>query len=231
MTICLPPHRIKRLWEMLNSIPADQKRTSVKKWHKILVATIESIAISGSRSMFGRLQKALSDGQQSKHITLKKGVRQALDDFRWLARDLETCLTRIAELNPLSPVADGHHDASGAGAGGVWYPSDDICPREGTNPDQPVLWQLEWHQWVWDALVSPDNPHGSITNSDLELAGGLLHLRSMYVDARSSVMVTTSAPPSGNKKAAPPLILSLPTCFACLDYTSFITAMSLGLTI
>ncbi|KAL7526950.1 hypothetical protein ACHAXR_005745 [Thalassiosira sp. AJA248-18] len=177
MTIRLPPHRIDRLWELLNSIPANQKRTSVKKWHKILGELRSmSIAIPGSRNMFGRLQKALSDGQQSKRITLKKGVHQALDDFRWLAKDLATRPTRIGELIPLSPVADGHHDASGAGAGGVWYPGDNIRPREGTNPAQPVLWRLEWPQWVRDALVSSDNPLGTITNSDLELAGGLLHL-------------------------------------------------------
>eukprot|EP00804_Cyclotella_cryptica_P026952 CCRYP_014780-RA/>CCRYP_014780-RA protein AED:0.28 eAED:0.28 QI:0/0/0/1/0/0/2/0/187 len=31
--------------------------------------------------------------------------------------------TRIAELVPLDPVAEGHHDASGSGAGGIWFPS------------------------------------------------------------------------------------------------------------
>jgi len=36
MTIHLPPHRIDRLWELLDSIPRHQKRTSVKKWHKVL---------------------------------------------------------------------------------------------------------------------------------------------------------------------------------------------------
>ena len=36
MTIHLPPHRVKRLAEILASIPITQKRTSVKKWHKVL---------------------------------------------------------------------------------------------------------------------------------------------------------------------------------------------------
>ncbi|KAL7523223.1 hypothetical protein ACHAXR_000082 [Thalassiosira sp. AJA248-18] len=54
----------------------------------------------------------------------------------------------------------------------------------------------------------------------------------MYGNIRSSVVVTTSTPPFGNKRAVPPLILSLPTCFACLEHTkNVITTMSLGLTI
>ena len=36
MTIQLPPHRIERLSEILSSIPVTQKRTSVRKWHKVL---------------------------------------------------------------------------------------------------------------------------------------------------------------------------------------------------
>ncbi|KAL7527535.1 hypothetical protein ACHAXR_004575 [Thalassiosira sp. AJA248-18] len=131
-----------------------------------------SIAITGSRSMFGRLQKALSNlsnEQQSRHITAKKGVHQALDDFLWLARDLETRPTRIAELIPLSPVADGHHDASGAGAGGVRYPMiTSVLGKEQTQTNQSF--------GDLNGLISSDNSHGSITNSDLELAGGLLHL-------------------------------------------------------
>ncbi|KAL7525114.1 LOW QUALITY PROTEIN: hypothetical protein ACHAXR_000864 [Thalassiosira sp. AJA248-18] len=95
MTIRLPPHRIDRLWEVLNSIPANQKRTSVKTWHKISYVRC--------RSPFRVLQhvwpKALSDGQQSKHhITLKKGVHQALDDFRWLAKTLQ--LASLGLQNP-----------------------------------------------------------------------------------------------------------------------------------
>ena len=61
MTIQLPPHREERLWEILDSIPREQKRTSVKKWHKVLGELRSmSVALPGSRNMFGRLQNALS---------------------------------------------------------------------------------------------------------------------------------------------------------------------------
>ena len=36
LTIHLPPHRIERLWEILDSIPRSQRRTSTKKWHTVL---------------------------------------------------------------------------------------------------------------------------------------------------------------------------------------------------
>ena len=36
MTIHLPEHRVERLAEILASIPATQKRLSLKKWHKML---------------------------------------------------------------------------------------------------------------------------------------------------------------------------------------------------
>lgn len=177
MTMHLPPHRLERLCEILNSIPRRQKRTTVKKWHTVLGELRSmSVALPGSRNLFGRLQHALSCRQNKHRISLKRGVHQALDDFRWLVEDLDSRPTRLAEVVPLLPVAEGHHDASGAGAGGVWYPGDQVNARDGWSPTKPVLWRLEWPQWVRDRLVTADNPSGTISNSDLELAGGLLHL-------------------------------------------------------
>jgi len=36
------------------------------------------------------------------------------------------------------------------------------------------VWRIEWPDWVRQRLVSSDIPTGDITNSDLELAGGLI---------------------------------------------------------
>jgi 3'-phosphoadenosine 5'-phosphosulfate sulfotransferase (PAPS reductase)/FAD synthetase len=38
----------------------------------------------------------------------------------------------------------------------------------------PTVFRLEWPTEIRDALISFENPHGSITNSDLEMAGLLL---------------------------------------------------------
>ena len=142
MTLHLPPHRVERLWEILDSIPPSQKLTSVKKWHQVL-GELRSMAIAlpGARHMFGRLQNALSL-QSKTRVCLKKGVHKALNDFRWLANNIESRPTRIAELVPVLQAAEGHHDASGDGAGGAWFPGSSLVPRVGWQAETPVVWQL-----------------------------------------------------------------------------------------
>ena len=60
----------------------------------------------------------------------------------------------------------GTVDTSGEGAGGVWLP--------GETRLKPTVWRVEWPQEVRDRLVTHTNPHGDITNSDLEMLGALL---------------------------------------------------------
>ena len=54
----------------------------------------------------------------------------------------------------------------GEGAGGVWLP--------GNKPPAPVVWKLQWPQEIKDARLTWENPKGTITNSDLEMAAELL---------------------------------------------------------
>jgi len=178
MTIQLPPHRVERLAEILSSIPVTQKRTSVRKWHKVLGELRSmSLALPGARHLFSHMQHAMSSKLKGR-VALNKGVHGALEDFRWMLKDIESRRTRIAELVPLLPSAEGHHDASGHGAGGVWFPSEHLIAREGFD-NQPIVWRLKWPQYIIDRLVTSDNPDGTISNSDLELAGGLLHLEAL----------------------------------------------------
>ena len=134
-----------------------------------------AVALPGSRNVFSTMQNALAH-KTGGRVALHKGVHDALDDFRWMHRHISTRPTRIAELVPLPPVAEGHHDASGAGAGGIWFPSPSLTPREGYARSTPVAWRFEWPADIARRLVTDTNPRGTITNSDLELAGGLLHL-------------------------------------------------------
>ena len=176
LTIRLPPHRILRLAELLASVPRSQHRTSIKKWHAIL-GELRSMALAlpGARNIFSTMQNALTLKKRGR-VALHKGVHDALDDFRWMQKHISTRPTRLAELVPLPPVAEGHHDASGMGAGGIWFPSSNIAPRVGYVNNRPLAWQFQWPQHIVRCLVTDDNPRGTITNSDLELAGGLLHL-------------------------------------------------------
>ncbi len=176
LTIRLPEHRIARLEEILNSLPLTQRRTSLKKWHTVL-GELRSMALAlpGARNIFSTMQNALAH-KTGGRVALHKGVHDALNDFRWMHSNISARPTRIAELVPLPPVAQGHHDASGCGAGGIWFPSPALVPRQGYTNTQPLAWRFKWPQEIVNKLVTDQNPRGTITNSDLELAGGLLHL-------------------------------------------------------
>ena len=183
MTIQLPQHRVDRLAEILASIPLHQKRISIKSWHKILGELRSmTIAIPGLRGMFSVMQEALRSKAKGR-IALHKGVHDALRDMRWLQKDLAQRPTRLYELVPLTPSLEGDHDASGYGAGGVLLPKPHTVPRpaaaaSASDPDQrphPVLWRVPFPDDLVANLVSWKNPHGTVTNSDFELAGGLLH--------------------------------------------------------
>jgi hypothetical protein len=128
---------------------------------------------------------------------LNKDVHQALKDFRWILNNLSERPTRIAELVPLLQSALGHHDASGAGAGagagtgGVWFPAQAIHPR-GSNASPPILWRYQWPHKIASQLITDKNPHGTISISDLELAGGLMHLDVLcqHYDARERTILS-----------------------------------------
>jgi hypothetical protein len=94
-------------------------------------------------------------------------MRHALLDMGMLITSLAACPTHISELvhNPLDYI--GYCDASAFGAGGVWF--------GGQRELKPLVWRVEWPADVAKSIVSESNPLGTITNSDLEMAGVLLH--------------------------------------------------------
>jgi hypothetical protein len=94
-------------------------------------------------------------------------------------RNIATRPTQLAEVIPLPPMAEGPHNASGTGTGGIWFPGPLLRASNGYDLSTLVVWRHRWPQQVISRLVTDSNPRGSITNSDLELAGGLLHLNAL----------------------------------------------------
>jgi len=99
-------------------------------------------------------------------IRLNVATKQAMVD--WIAL-LPTALkhpTPCVDLVPAPADYGGYCDASKGGAGGVWF---------GLNKKLPaIVWRVEFPIEIQKQLVSFDNPKGSISNSDLEMAGLLL---------------------------------------------------------
>ena len=190
MTLQLTPRRTARLHSLLFSeFPRGRKRASILDWQKLLGELRSMVlALPGASGLFSILQDALPrDPNATSRIALTTTIQLILDDFRELYHDLLHRPTRLYELVPLTPTIHGNHDAAGHGAGGVWFPTPysvaRTCnvrtsprgrKRRRTKP-HPVLWRMPFPKDIQDRLVSWSNPHGDITNSDLEQLGGILH--------------------------------------------------------
>ena len=170
-TIDLPPHRLERLSEILDSIPRHQRRTSRKKWQQIL-GEIRSmiLAIPGGRGLLSQLQAVLThsaNARPSDRLILSTAVHDQLDDLRWLVQDLGARPTQWGEVVDSAPAFFGSIDASAAGMGGVWLDALERLP--------PLLWRHPFPPDITKEVVSWENPSGKLTNSDLEQAGLVCH--------------------------------------------------------
>jgi hypothetical protein len=122
LTIALPKHRQDRLLTILTEV-ISKSTVSLKQWQKLLGELRSmSLAIPGSRGCFSFLQDALKPNLNKVHITTL--VRDQLQDFLWLARDVAARPTHLAEVVPSAPTYLGSMDASKSGMGGVWFPQD-----------------------------------------------------------------------------------------------------------
>ena len=125
-----------------------------------------ALGVPGSKGLFGMLQATLSHTEVGR-VKITKELRDEMADFEYLAKDLQSRPTRIAELVPDYPVAIGPHDASGMGMGGVWLPAT-------TDSElRPLLWRAKFPTTITRELITEENPDGTINNSQLELAGAI----------------------------------------------------------
>jgi len=97
------------------------------------------------------------------YLHRNKGLEQAISDARTLLRESTAAPTRCKELVAGWPDYIGVQDASGQGVGGVVFGENKACP--------PTVFRYEWPDYIKKELVSFKNPRGTITNSDLEMAG------------------------------------------------------------
>ena len=137
------------------------------------------IALPGSAGCFSFLQNTLDPNK--KRLKITPTMRDQLLDFQWLADNLSHCPTHLAEVVPTPPIYFGAMDASKAGMGGVWFPPLHPLPPFSIRPPvaahltNPILWRSPFPASIQSQLVSTDTPHGTVTNSDLELAGSIAH--------------------------------------------------------
>ena len=89
-----------------------------------------------------------------------------LHDFRAIADTLRARPARFHELVPFGPPAVvGACDASQHGMGGIWFAQD----------QPPIVWHSPFPLAVRRELVTSTNCRGTVSISDLELAGTIAH--------------------------------------------------------
>ena len=133
-TLELPPHRLDRLYAILDELRPPWKRMAISQWHKLLGELRSmSLAIPGSTGLFSVLQDTLKRGDKYR-VRLNRHVYNCASDFRALADSLGTRPTHFRELVPLSPSDIDACDACRLGMGGVWF--DALTP---SSP--PLVWR------------------------------------------------------------------------------------------
>ena len=166
-TIHLPPHRVGRLYHLLELISPPHKRASVKTWHQLL-GELRSMspALPGSRGLFSLLQVALSKADRNR-VRITPHVWHMAADFCAIADTLVSRPTRLRELVPTTRTYIGACDACQRGMGGVWFSAETNTP--------PIVWRQQFPDHVVRAMVTFDNPKGTMSISDLELTALIAH--------------------------------------------------------
>lgn len=166
-TLQLPPHRLERLYTLLEAISPPHTRVSVKRWHQLL-GELRSMspALPGARGLFSVLQDSLRRADRNR-VRVNKDVWHMAADFRAIADSLKSRPTRLQELVPSEPRYVGACDACIHGMGGVWFPLGSTA--------SPILWRQSFAEPIRNALVTAARPKGTLSISDLELAALIAH--------------------------------------------------------
>jgi hypothetical protein len=165
-TVQLPPSRAVDLLKEVKSILRKQ-RVPLKPFLSI-TGWLQHAAriLPAARSFFTPLNNALKGLPPFIGLSREGQIRITLINITGVIRDLASRPTHVNKL--VQGLLDyiGYCDASAWGAGGVWFGGCKIL--------HPVVWRVQWPKDVTAAVVSDSNPMGTITNSDLEMAGVLL---------------------------------------------------------
>jgi hypothetical protein len=167
-TVQLPPPRADNLLKEVAAI-LRKKRVPLKRFCS-LSGRLQHAAriLPSAQAFFTPLNNALRGLPGYIGMSRHGKVHHALLDMGHVLCNLASRPTHVSKLIQSDhPDYVGYCDASGFGTGGVWF--------GGQRKLAPIIWRIQWPSDITVALVSERNPMGTITNSDLEMAGVLLH--------------------------------------------------------
>jgi hypothetical protein len=165
-TLQLLPHKAERLHELITTI-LPLRRTSRRKWYKLLGELKHmATAIPGAKHQFSLLQNVLVDQPNAKRVRLNPIVHASIQGWLSLATTLTSNPQPISALVPANPEFIGAVDASGQGLGGFWISN--------TNTTHNIIFRHQFPPAIAAELITDTNPHGTLTNSDFELAAVIM---------------------------------------------------------
>jgi len=141
-------------------IPFSEFRSVISKLRHAFISIPAGVGLlSPCNAILAKEPKVVALGRNA-------SLLQAIKDCRTLLREATERPTPCRELVNAWPEYVGVVDASKHGVGGVIVGEAGKCI--------PTVFRIEWPQFIKDELVSESNRNGTITNSDLEMAGLLL---------------------------------------------------------
>ena len=165
-TVRLPAAKAKAYIKATHTIL--RRKTVPLKALQMLVGKLRhaSIILPAAKGFFTPVNSAMRGSPKLIGLGANSELRAALEDIISLLKILSSRPTHVNELVASMPHFAGYHDAAAEGAGGVWFSL--------AEPMQPCVWRDKFPSDIASDVISDDNPNGSLTNSDLELAAEVL---------------------------------------------------------
>ena len=143
-----------------HGIPFDEFRSVIYKVRHAFTT------IPAGKGLLSPFYKILAKEPRFVFLHRNKQVRDALIECRIFLHHSISAPTKCSNLITAWPDYVGIKDASKQGVGGIIIGENKAVA--------PTVFRLEWPDDIKQDIVSQSNPNGSISNSDLEMAGLIL---------------------------------------------------------
>ena len=119
----MPKRKIK-VRAVLDAIPAALHQVSLRKWwHLLGLLRSITLAVSGAKGTFTRLQHTLHQARGI-WVQLSSTVHNELSAWHQIFQELAAWPTHLQDLDPFPLTWEGATDASGTGMGGAYQTPD-----------------------------------------------------------------------------------------------------------
>jgi len=166
-TLCYNEKKLDIILQGLKQMLRSRRGVPFTDFEKLMgKARHAATGVPGANGLFSPINRILGKRPTIVWIRPKSDLRRALTDLRVILREANREPTHCKELVVGHPNTIGIVDAAKEGVGGVVFGETEACI--------PTVFRLEWPKEIQDQVITFTNKTGTLTNSDLEMAGLLL---------------------------------------------------------